>query len=200
VSTSDGKWAAYARGRLPAGGRRLPAAIFVLIGIGLAGWGLTHPNGGCSCGPAISFGRDQPGFRRIHGPLAGAMSHLPVRVRLASAIGEPIGVYRDRHTALVVYGPRSRYGVFRFTAARRPSGFGPATVRDMASQCDVCAENRLVLLAPGVRGVLLAGGNGPNSVTWLQNGLEMVALGPAASFDGTRAVAAARDLARANAS
>ena len=72
-------------------------------------------------------------------------------------------------------------------------------VRDLASECDVCAENRLVLLAPGVRGALLAGGNGPNSVTWLQGGLEMVVLGPAASFDGARAVAAARDVARANA-
>ncbi len=199
MSISDGRWAAYARGRPPAGGRRLSAAIFVLIGVGLGGWGLTHPNGGCSCGPAISFGRDQPGFRRIHGPLAGAMSRLPVRVLLAPAIGEPVGVYRDRHTALVVYGPRSRYGIFRFTAARRPSGFAPATVRVLASECGVCAENRLVLLTPGVRGALLAGGNGPNSVTWLQGGLEMVVLGPAASFDGARAVAAARDVARANA-
>jgi hypothetical protein len=199
MSISDGRWAAYARGRPPAGGRRLSAAILVLIGVGLGGWGVTHANGGCSCGPAISFGRDQPGFRRLHGPLAGAMSHLPVSVLLAPAIGEPIGVYRDRHTALVVYGPRSRYGIFRFTAARRPSGFGPATVRDLASECDVCAENRLVLLTPGVRGALLAGGNGPNSVTWLQRGLEMVVLGPAASFDAARAVAAARDVARANA-
>jgi hypothetical protein len=148
--------------------------------------------------PTISFGRDQLGFRPIHGPLARAVSRLPVRVRLARAIGEPIGVYRDRHTALVLYGPRSRYEIFRFTAAPRPSGFGPATLRDLASECDVCADNRPVLLAPGVRGALLAGGNGPNSVTWLQNGLDMVVLGPAGSFSGARAIGAARDLARAN--
>jgi hypothetical protein len=165
VSISDGRWAAYARGRRPAGGRRLSAAIFVLIALGLGGWGLTHPNGGCSCGPTISFGGDQPGFHRIDGPLARAMSHLPGHVRLSSAVGKPIGVYRDRHTALVLYGSRSRYGIFRFTAAPQPSGLGPATVRDLASECDVCAENRLVLLAPGVHGALLAGGNGPNSVT-----------------------------------
>jgi hypothetical protein len=200
VSISDGQWAAYARGQPPAGGRRLSAAIFVLIALGLGGWGLTHPNGGCSCGPAISFGHDQPGFHRIHGPIARAVSRLPVRVRLAHAIGTPIGVYRDRKTALVVYGPQSRYGIFRFTAAPRPSGFGPATVRNLASECDVCAQNRLVLLAPGVRGALLAGGTGPNSITWLQSGLEMIVLGPATSFGDGRVVAAARDLARANTS
>ena len=53
--------------------------------------------------------------------------------------------------------------------------------------------------APGVRGALLAGGNGPNSVTWLECGLQMVVLGPAARFDGERAIAAARALARVNA-
>jgi len=55
-----------------------------------------------------------------------------------------------------------------------------------------------VALAPGVRGAVLAGGNGPNSVTWLQNGLEMVVLGPAIDFSAARAAAAARALARAN--
>jgi hypothetical protein len=70
----------------------------------------------------------------------------------------------------------------------------------MASECDVCVENRLVLLAPGVRGALLAGGNGPNSLTWLEHGLWMAVLGPACSFDGDGAIAAARGLARANAS
>src|SRR3954453_8827439 len=198
MSLSEGRWAAYARGRRPAGGRRLSAAVFVVLGLGLGGWGLTHPNGGCSCGPPIAFGAHQPGFHRIRGPLSGAMSRLPVRVRLAPALGNPVGVYRDHHTALVLYGARSRYGIFRFTAAPRPSGFGRATLRDMASTCEVCAENRLVILAPGVRGALLAGGNGPNSVTWLQNGLQIVVLGPAESFAAERAIAAARRLARAN--
>jgi hypothetical protein len=45
----------------------------------------------------------------------------------------------------------------------------------------------------------MAGGNGPNSVTWIQNGLRMVVVGPAASLDATRAVAVARAVARANA-
>ena len=199
MSISDGRWAAYGRGDRPAGGRRLPAAVIVLVGVGLAGWGLTHPNAGCAYGPAISFGRDQPGFRRIHGPLAAAVSRLPVRLRLAPEVGDPIGAHRNRHTALVVYGPRSRYGTFRFTAAPQASSFGPATLRDLASECDVCSENRLVLLAPGVHGALLAGGNGPNSVTWLQRGLQMVVLGPAWSFTSARAIGAARDLVRANA-
>ena len=198
MSFRDGRWADYARGRPPAGGRRLPAAILVLIGVGLGAWGLTHPTGGCSCGPTISFGRDQPGFRRIHGPPAGAVSRLPIHLRLAPAIGRPIGVYREHRTAVVVYGPRARYGIFRLTAAPRPPSFDGATLRDLASECDVCTDNRLVLLAAGVHGALLAGGNGPNSVTWLEHGLEMVVLGPAGSFGAAQAIAAARDLARAN--
>jgi hypothetical protein len=51
---------------------------------------------------------------------------------------------------------------------------------------------------PGIRAAVLAGGNGPNSVTWLQHGLEMVVLGPAAVFSESRAAAAARALVRAN--
>jgi hypothetical protein len=199
VSFPESRWAAYARGRRPAGGRRLSAVVIVLVTVGLLGWALTHSTGACSCGPPISFGRDQPGFHRLDGPLAGAVSRLPVRVRLAPEIGEPIGVYRSRQLALVLYGARSRYGVFRFTAAPRASGFGAASLRAMASECDACAESSLMLLAPGVRGALLAGGNGPTSVTWLEGGLQMVVLGPAARFDGERAIAAARALARVNA-
>ena len=124
---------------------------------------------------------------------------LPVTVQIARGLGRPKGVYAGRHAALVLYGAGSRYGVFRFTAQVQPDRFGARAVRDLASECDVCTENRLVLLAPGVRGALMAGGNGPNSVTWIERGLHMVVLGPAGSFDGTRAVAAARALAQANA-
>jgi hypothetical protein len=69
----------------------------------------------------------------------------------------------------------------------------------MASGCEPCSDNRLVTLAPGVRGALLAGGTGPNGVTWIENGLDMVMLSPAARFDARRAVSAARFVARANA-
>ncbi len=69
----------------------------------------------------------------------------------------------------------------------------------MASACDPCSDNRLVVLAPGVHGALLAGGTGPTSVTWIENGMRMVVLGPASAFDAPRAIAAARALARANA-
>jgi hypothetical protein len=200
LSVPEGRWAAYARGRRPAGGRRFAALVIVLVAAGMFGWAMTHATGACACGPPIHFGRDQPGFRRIHGPLPRALSRLPVRLRLAPGIGAPVGAYRSRDVALILYGARSRYGVFRFTAARRSSGFDAGALRAMASECDVCAENRLVLLAPGVRGALLAGGNGPNSLTWLEHGLWMAVLGPACSFDGDGAIAAARGLARANAS
>jgi hypothetical protein len=154
----------------------------------------------CACGPAISFGRDQPGFRRLAGPPAQALKRLRVQVRLATELGRPSGVYRGSHrTALVLFGAGSRYGVFRFTAAPLPDGDHAGAIRALASGCDPCSDNRLVLLAPGVHGALLAGGGGPNSVTWIERGMSMVVLGPAASFDATRAIAAARALARANA-
>jgi hypothetical protein len=121
-----------------------------------------------------------------------------VRVKIAPAIGPPIGVYRDGG-ALVLYGASSRFGVFRFTAWERPPGFGRRSLHSLAGECDVCSDNRLVALAPGVRGAVLVGGNGPNSVTWLQGGLEMVVLGPAATFSDAQAVSAARAFARANA-
>jgi hypothetical protein len=195
-----GKWAAYAAGPRPAGGRWLAAVVIVLAVVGLLGWGLTHANGGCSCGPTVHFGRHQPGFRRIAGPPQRAVMRLPIDVQLAPGLGPPNGVYAgSRHAALVLYGPASRYGIFRFTAEPRADGFGARAVRALASECDVCTENRLVLLAPGVHGALMAGGNGPNSVTWLEHGLHMMVLGPADSFDGPRAVAAAQALAQANA-
>lgn len=169
----------------------------VLVLGGVFGWVARHPPQACACGPQISFSRDQPGLHRIGGGVAAALARLPVRVRVAPGIGPPVGVYRDGG-ALVLYGNRSRFGVFRFTAWKRPSGFGRHSLHALASECDVCTDNRLVALAPGVRGAVLVGGNGPNSVTWLQRGLEMVVLGPAATFSDAHAVAAARALARAN--
>jgi hypothetical protein len=198
VSIRGGRWEAYARGPRPAGGRLLAAVVIVLAVAGLLGWALAHPHAGCACGPPISFGSDQPGFHRIAGTPQRAIQRLPVDVRLASELGPPKGVYKGGHGALILYGPRSRYGVFRLTAQPLAYGFGAAAIRSLASECDVCDENRLVLLAPGVRGALMAGGNGPNSVSWVENGLSMVVLGPSSSFDATRAIAAARAVARAN--
>jgi hypothetical protein len=175
----------------------LSAAVIVLATAAAVGWSVTHRGGGCDCF-SVSFGRDQPGFRRVAGPAALALAHLPVSIRLSPAVGSPAGVYRSRRGALVLYGTRSPGGRFRFTAMRRPAGFGPRSLRALAHTCSVCSENRLVLLAPGVRGALLAGGNGPNSITWLERGLEMQVLGPGTTFSSDRAIAAARALARAN--
>jgi hypothetical protein len=172
--------------------------VIVAVVAGVLGWSARHPPEACSCGPQISFGLAQPGFERIGGPVASALTHLPVHLRIAAAIGVPAGVYRAGGFALVLYGHRSRFGVFRFTAQRSPSGFGRRSLGALARECSVCSDNRLVALAPGVRGAVLVGGNGPNSVTWLQNDLEMVVLGPAIDFSEARAVAAARALSRAN--
>jgi hypothetical protein len=134
----------------------------------------------------------------VSGRVGAALTHLPARIRLASAVGAPTGVYRSNRFARLRYGQRSLGGVFLFTAEPRPSGFGTRSVRDLARQCGVCSDNRLVALAPGVRGALMAGGNGPNSITWLEHGLEMQVLGPAATFSTRRAITVAAALARAN--
>jgi hypothetical protein len=187
-------------GRRPAGGRLFPALVLVLVLLGVLGWSAEHPVAACSCGPNISFSRDQPGLRRMSGSLAAVLSQLAVRVRVAQTIGVPVGLYDTRTFALVLYGQRSPFSIFRFTAQRRPSGFGARSLRALASECGVCTTNRLIRLAPEVHAAVLAGGNGPNSVTWLEHGLEMVVLGPAGSFSDTRAIGAARALARANVS
>jgi hypothetical protein len=171
--------------------------VIVLVVVGVFGWVARHPPQACGCGPQISFSRDQPGLHRIGGGVAAALARLPVRVSVAPGIGRPVGVYRDGG-ALVLYGNQSRFGVFRFTAWKSPSGFGRHSLHALATECDICSDNRLVALAPGVRGAVLVGGNGPNSVTWLQRGLEMVVLGPAATFSDAHAIAAARALSRAN--
>jgi hypothetical protein len=190
----------YAKADLPSpwGGRLLSAAVIVLATAATIGWSATHITGACGCGPRISFSRDQPGYRHVGGSVRAAVRHLPVRTRLAPAMGPPAGVYRSSRRALVLYGERSPGGVFRFTVAPRPNGFGRRSLRDLARKCSVCSDNRLVALAPGIRGALMAGGNGPNSITWLEHGLEMQVLGPATSFSTVRAIAVARAIAGAN--
>ena len=180
------------------GGRVLVLAVIVVATVAAAGWSLTHARGACSCGVPVPFGRDQPGFHRLGGPLSVALGQLPVPVRLAPAIGPPAGVYRSPSRTLVLYGARSTGGVFRFTAARKPKGYGPRDLRGLAHACSVCSDNRLVALAPGVRGALLAGGNGPNSITWIERGLQMQVLGPATTFSALRAIDVASALAAAS--
>jgi hypothetical protein len=182
----------------PWGGRVLAAAVIVLAAAATIGWSATHATGACGCGPQVSFGRHQPGYRHFGGPVSVALRLLPEHVRLAPALGPAAGVYRSSRRALVLYGPRSRGGVFRFTVAPRPIGFGAHALRDLAHECSVCSDNRLVTLAPGIRGALMAGGNGPNSITWLEQGLQMQVLGPAGTFSTDRAIAVARALAEAN--
>jgi hypothetical protein len=193
-----GRWRSYAQGSRPWGGRWLSATVVTLVVLGALGWSARHPSGACGCGPQVSFGRAQPGFRRLGGPVGAAVARLPVPVRLAPAAGAPEAVYRSGGMALVLYGHQSPLGVFRFTARRRPAGFGPRSLRALVLGCDVCSDNRLVRLAAGVRGAVLVGGNGPNSVTWLQRGLQMQVMGPGATFSDHRAIAAARAIARAN--
>jgi hypothetical protein len=122
VSVQRDRWVSYAGGRRPAGGRLFPALVIVLVLLGVLGWSAEHPVSVCSCGPNISFSRNQPGLRPMSGPLATVLSQLPVRVQVAPGIGVAVGVYRTRRFALVLYGQRSLFGVFRFTAREATIG------------------------------------------------------------------------------
>ena len=48
-----------------------------------------------------------------------------------------------------------------------------------------------------IKGALLAGPNGPTSVTWLQGDYKMIVIGPEKSFSADTSVALAREVATA---
>lgn len=195
LSRGTDRWSAYGRAGPPTGRAWSVLAIAAVI-VGMLVLAASRPHV-VGDRPVISYRPDQPGFRRLHGPLDRALARLSVPVRIPAAIGAPSGVYRARGVSMILYGTGSRFGVFRFTADRRARDTR-ADIESLASECSVCDTNGLVRLAPGIRGAVLAGGNGPNSVTWVERGLLMVVIGPARTFSAERAVAAARALAGVN--
>ena len=93
----------------PCGGR---AAVIVLAGAAALGWSATHTSGACGCGQPVFFGRDEPSFDRLAG--------------------------RSRQATLILYGPRSRSGVF--TAWPRPSGFVTSLEHGLEMQVHALAQ------------------------------------------------------------
>jgi hypothetical protein len=175
------------------------AAVAVIV-MHLPKHGTSAPaaSGPSGSGPADPWGVSQPGYREIDAPLATALGRLPVRVVLPAAAGKPAGVYTAVHGARVRYGSGSRYGVFLLTVSGRKYGLRARRIRALALGCRSCSDNRLILLAPGVRGAIAVGGR-PSTITWRENGRTFEVRGPATSFSEARAIAAARAIARANA-
>ncbi|HEX5558880.1 MAG TPA: hypothetical protein VFX13_14755 [Gaiellales bacterium] len=144
------------------------------------------------------WGVSQPGYHRISAPLPKALHALPVRVRLPRSAGVPAGVYRGAGSARVRYTGTSRYGLYLVTVWPASRGVKPSGIRALAKGCHVCTRNRLIGLVPGVRAAIAVGGGHASTITWRQGSRTFQVRGPAASFTSTKAVAAAKAIARAN--
>ena len=194
----SGRWrrtaAAGARGA--AGGYSVLVISFVVAGSVV--WAARHPPLACSCGPQISFSRDQPGFHRIGGP-------SPPHWRSCRCVSgsHPRSARRPACTVATEarscsMARRSRFGVFRFSAWRRPVGLResqPARARD-GVRC--LQRNRLVAWRRECAAPCSSAGTARTASPGSARP-EMVVLGPAATFSEARAVGAGRALASANA-
>jgi hypothetical protein len=144
------------------------------------------------------WGVGQPGYHRISAPLAKALRALPVRVRLPRSAGLPADVYRAAGSVRVRYTGTSRYGLYLLTVWSAAHSVKPGVIRALAKGCHVCTRNRLISLAPGVQAAIAVGGGHASTITWRQGGRTFQVRGPAATFSTSRAVAAAKAIARAN--
>ena len=144
------------------------------------------------------WGAGQAGYHLISAPLPKALRGLPVRVHLPRSAGAPAGIYRAAGSARVRYTGSSRYGLYLLTVWPASHGVKPSGIRALAKGCHVCTRNRLIGLVPGVRAAIAVGGGHASTITWRQGSRTFQVRGPAASFTSTKAVAAAKAIARAN--
>jgi hypothetical protein len=179
----------------------LAASVAAVAGVimNLPGHGTgatTDPTGGThDSGP---WGATQRGYREIDAPVATALRHLPVRVTLPVAAGQPAGVYKGVRGIRVRYGSGSHFGVFLLTVSSGRYGLRARRIRALALGCRSCSDNRLISLTGTLRGAIAVGGR-PSTITWREAGRTFEVRGPAATFSEQRAIAAARAIARANA-
>lgn len=94
------------------------------------------------------------------------------------------------------YDASSPYGAFRVREEKTRKGLVDQSFIDqIPSICNTCTDARLVDVTGSIKGALLAGPNGPTSVTWLQGAYKMIVIGPAKSFSPDTSVALAREVA-----
>jgi hypothetical protein len=131
-------------------------------------------------------------------------SALPFAVDYPRSAGAPMGVYVSIRAdypsgeAEIVeeYDSSSTYGPFRVREKEVPAGLvDQSFINQIPGICTTSCKGSLVTLEPGVVGALLAGPNGPTSVTWLQGQFEMIVIGPVDTFTADTAVAIAKEVA-----
>jgi len=132
-------------------------------------------------------------------------SALPFAAAFPADAGAPMGVFVSKpadypagETEIVEeYDSSSPYGPFRVRESKHPDGeLDQSFINGIPSVCAAsCTDHRLVNLQPGIQGALLAGPDGPTSVTWLQGPYELIVIGPASTFSPDTAVAISKDVA-----
>jgi hypothetical protein len=131
-------------------------------------------------------------------------SALPFAADYPKSAGAPMGVfvsipanYPPRETEIVEeYDSSSTYGAFRVREKEVPAGsLDQSFINQIPSICSTACNGSLVTLEPGVVAALLAGTNGPTSLTWLQGQFEMIVIGPVDTFPADTAVAIAKEVA-----
>jgi hypothetical protein len=104
---------------------------------------------------------------------------LPFNAAFPQSAKAPMGVFvsipddypKDEEEVVAEYDSSSPYGAFRVREERTPAGLLDQTfIEQIPKVCEsTCSDARLVDLGSGIEGALLAGPNGPTSVTWLQD-------------------------------
>jgi hypothetical protein len=164
----------------------------------------TLPNGGEAMQfPMTSF----DGMTEVATDSIPARSTLPFAAAFPGSADAPMGVFvsipadypEGEQEVVVEYAASSPYGAFRVREEKTPKGLvDESFIEGIPSTCDAsCTDARLVDVTSDIKGALLAGPNGPTSVTWLQEDYKMVVIGPATSFSPDTAVALAREVATA---
>jgi hypothetical protein len=148
--------------------------------------------------------RSFSGMTKVASGAYAPVSALPFAADYPTSAGLPMGVfvsipnaYPAGETEVVEeYDSSSTYRAFRVREEATPAGsLDQSFINQIPSICDTCTDARLVTLEPGVVGALLAGPNGPTSVTWLQGSFKMIVIGPAVTFPADTAVAVAKEVA-----
>jgi hypothetical protein len=132
-------------------------------------------------------------------------SQLPFAAAFPSSAGTPMGVFTTipadtpaEHSAVIEeFDASSPYGPFRVSEEKHPAGeLDQSFINQIPSVCSsTCTDARLVSIQPGVEGALLAGPDGPTSITWLQGSYEMIVIGPPGTFTPQTAVSIAKQVA-----
>lgn len=131
---------------------------------------------------------------------------LPFNAAFPQSAKAPMGVFvsipsdypKDDEEVVAEYDGSSPYGAFRVREEKTPAGLvDQSFIEQIPKVCEKsCTDARLVDLGSGIEGALLAGPNGPTSVTWLQDGVyEMIVIGPPDTFTTDAAVSLAKEVA-----